>query len=92
MSGGALPPLGRITELSGKAVLVLVRERSLRIEKQEGGYMNSVKVDMDACTGCGTCYDACFVNVFRWDGAMEKPIVAYLRIALSVTSANWAAP
>ena len=39
--------------------------------------MNSVKVDMDACTGCGTCYDACFVNVFRWDGTKEKPIVAY---------------
>jgi NAD-dependent dihydropyrimidine dehydrogenase PreA subunit len=39
--------------------------------------MNTIKIDMDVCNGCMTCYDACFVNVFRWNKEEEKPIVAY---------------
>ena len=39
--------------------------------------MNTIKVDMDVCNGCKTCYDACFVNVFRWNKEEDKPIVAY---------------
>ena len=39
--------------------------------------MNTVKIDRDLCTSCGTCFDACFVNVFRWDDAEDAPVVAY---------------
>ncbi len=39
--------------------------------------MNAIQIDFDACTGCQTCYEACFMDVFRWDAAAEKPIVAY---------------
>jgi NAD-dependent dihydropyrimidine dehydrogenase PreA subunit len=39
--------------------------------------MNTVQIDLDACTGCQTCYEACFMDVFRWDEGEEKPVVAY---------------
>jgi NAD-dependent dihydropyrimidine dehydrogenase PreA subunit len=39
--------------------------------------MNDVKIDLEACNGCRTCYEACFVDVFRWDEAAKRPIVAY---------------
>ena len=29
--------------------------------------MNRIEIDRDACTSCQTCYDACFVDVYRWD-------------------------
>jgi NAD-dependent dihydropyrimidine dehydrogenase PreA subunit len=39
--------------------------------------MNTVKIDFDACTGCQTCFNACFVDVFRWNDAEDRPVVAY---------------
>ena len=39
--------------------------------------MNAIEIDRDRCTGCQTCYEACFVDVFRWDAGADKPIVAY---------------
>lgn len=39
--------------------------------------MNTIQIDMAACSGCGICYDACFVDVFRWDEKESRPIVAY---------------
>jgi NAD-dependent dihydropyrimidine dehydrogenase PreA subunit len=39
--------------------------------------MNSVVVDFDACTGCKTCYLACFADVIRWDAEARRPVVAY---------------
>ena len=41
--------------------------------------MNGVKIeiDLDKCTGCKMCFNACFVDVIRWDDNEEKPIVAY---------------
>ena len=39
--------------------------------------MNSIEIDRDACTACQTCYDACFVDVYRWDEKDDQPVVAY---------------
>jgi NAD-dependent dihydropyrimidine dehydrogenase PreA subunit len=39
--------------------------------------MNLIEIDLDACTACQTCYDACFVDVYRWDAENDEPIVAY---------------
>lgn len=37
----------------------------------------TVEINLDACTGCGTCSEACFIDVIRWDDAEGKPVVAY---------------
>jgi NAD-dependent dihydropyrimidine dehydrogenase PreA subunit len=44
-----------------------------------GEVMDIVKIEIDRelCTGCKTCVDACFVDVFRWDEEGQKPIAAY---------------
>jgi NAD-dependent dihydropyrimidine dehydrogenase PreA subunit len=39
--------------------------------------MNNVVVDFDACTGCKTCYLACFADVIRWDTEAKRPVIAY---------------
>ena len=39
--------------------------------------MNTIKIDLNLCSSCGTCFEACFVDVFRWDYAKNLPIVAY---------------
>jgi NAD-dependent dihydropyrimidine dehydrogenase PreA subunit len=39
--------------------------------------VNQIKIDSEACTGCKTCYKACFMDVIRWDDAAKRPIVAY---------------
>jgi NAD-dependent dihydropyrimidine dehydrogenase PreA subunit len=39
--------------------------------------MNTIKIDMERCKGCKTCYKACFVDVIRWDKKAKRPIVAY---------------
>ena len=39
--------------------------------------MNTIKIDINVCNGCKMCYDACFVNVFRWNEEEDMPIVAY---------------
>jgi NAD-dependent dihydropyrimidine dehydrogenase PreA subunit len=54
----------------------MIKEIKASINRRRAS-MNTVKVDMDLCSSCKTCYDACFVNVFRWNEQDEKPIVAY---------------
>ncbi len=39
--------------------------------------MNVIKIDKTTCEGCANCYTACWVDVFRWDGAAARPVVAY---------------
>jgi NAD-dependent dihydropyrimidine dehydrogenase PreA subunit len=39
--------------------------------------MNAIEIDRDCCTGCQICYDACFVDVYRWDAEASRPIIAY---------------
>ena len=39
--------------------------------------MYTIKVDNDKCTGCKTCYKACWIDVIRWDEAAKRPIIAY---------------
>lgn len=36
-----------------------------------------IEIDEEACKGCKTCVNACFVDVMRWDEAKKKPIAAY---------------
>lgn len=58
------------------------------------GHMNSVEIeiDKDACTSCKTCMDACFVDVFRWDAAEERPIAAYPEDCVWCYSCEMACP
>jgi len=39
--------------------------------------MNSLKIDEDKCLGCQACYEACWVDVIRWDADRAKPVAAY---------------
>ncbi|WP_319411436.1 ferredoxin family protein [uncultured Cohaesibacter sp.] len=39
--------------------------------------MNTIKYEPDLCTGCGNCYNACWLDVIRWDAEAERPIFAY---------------
>ena len=41
--------------------------------------MNSPKIEInkELCKGCKLCVKTCFVDVYRWDEAEDKPIVAY---------------
>jgi len=39
--------------------------------------MNTIKIDLDACSGCKTCVNACFLNVLKWDKSKKQPAVAY---------------
>ena len=37
----------------------------------------TINIDYDMCNGCRTCYDSCYVDVYRWDDQNRRPIVAY---------------
>lgn len=39
--------------------------------------MNQITVNSAVCTGCKTCYKACFIDVIRWDDEARSPIIAY---------------
>ncbi len=39
--------------------------------------MNIIKVNLATCTGCASCYKACWNDVIRWDDAHKRPIIAY---------------
>lgn len=39
--------------------------------------MNRIIVTPQLCTGCMTCYRACFVDVIRWNAEKRFPIIAY---------------
>lgn len=39
--------------------------------------MNVIKVDLNKCDGCKTCYKACWLDVIRWDAEASRPIIAY---------------
>ncbi len=41
--------------------------------------MNRITVDPAACTGCKTCYKACFIDVIRWDAEHNLPIAPYAK-------------
>ncbi len=45
--------------------------------RSEGERMNTIAIDRTPAPACQTCYEACFMDVFRWDDAEEQPIVAY---------------
>ena len=38
---------------------------------------HNIKIDLDLCTGCKKCMDACFVDVIRWNESEDIPIAAY---------------
>jgi NAD-dependent dihydropyrimidine dehydrogenase PreA subunit len=37
----------------------------------------NIQINRDLCTSCKRCFDACFVDVFRWDSQDDRPIAAY---------------
>ena len=36
-----------------------------------------IKIDLDLCKSCKKCYNACFVDVIRWDAKAKKPFAKY---------------
>ena len=41
------------------------------------GCVNNIIVNKELCSGCKTCFKACFIDVIKWDTAAKKPVVAY---------------
>lgn len=39
--------------------------------------MNSFVLDETKCTGCRTCYKACWLDVIRWDEEKSRPTFPY---------------
>lgn len=39
---------------------------------------NKIKFDASQCIGCQQCYQACFVDVIRWDAEAKKPVFKYV--------------
>ena len=40
-------------------------------------WVERIEIDLDTCTSCKMCVNACFVDALRWDSAAEKPVAAY---------------
>jgi NAD-dependent dihydropyrimidine dehydrogenase PreA subunit len=39
--------------------------------------MADIIVNKELCTGCKTCFKACFIDVIKWDAEAKRPIIAY---------------
>lgn len=39
--------------------------------------MNTIKFDTSVCTSCKLCFQACWLDVIRWDEDEDRPYVAY---------------
>ncbi|SHO59289.1 4Fe-4S dicluster domain-containing protein [Vibrio quintilis] len=39
--------------------------------------MNVIQIDKTRCSGCKSCYRACWVDVIRWDEENDCPLIAY---------------
>ena len=37
------------------------------MDTQTINWIKEIIIDMDACKGCKSCMNACFVDVIRWD-------------------------
>ena len=48
--------------------------------------MNQIIIDKDKCIGCQTCYQACWLDVIRWDEEANQPVVKYAR---ECAECNW---
>jgi NAD-dependent dihydropyrimidine dehydrogenase PreA subunit len=40
-------------------------------------WVKEIRIDLDTCKGCKNCFNACFVDVIRWNDEKKKPVVAY---------------
>jgi NAD-dependent dihydropyrimidine dehydrogenase PreA subunit len=39
--------------------------------------VNNIIVNEELCSGCKTCFKACFIDIIKWDRATKKPVIAY---------------
>jgi NAD-dependent dihydropyrimidine dehydrogenase PreA subunit len=39
--------------------------------------VHQIIIDLENCEGCLNCYEACFVDVMRWDNETNRPVVQY---------------
>ena len=57
-----------------QAAQAAVHVQHVEYKKYGAVYVVSVKVDVEKCTGCGTCVDVCPVEVFELQETAEKMI------------------
>lgn len=39
--------------------------------------MNKIIVNRELCKGCKDCFEACFIDIIKWDAEAKKPVIAY---------------
>jgi NAD-dependent dihydropyrimidine dehydrogenase PreA subunit len=61
-------------------------------KQQKGNRVNTIKIEIDGCTGCKACFESCFVDVFRWDAQANRPIVAYPEDCVECNKCELACP
>jgi Fe-S-cluster-containing hydrogenase component 2 len=38
--------------------------------------VGNIIVNSELCNGCKVCFQACFIDVIKWDEEAKKPIIA----------------
>ena len=55
-------------------------------------YNAKIEFDYDACSGCKTCFNACFIDVIRWDEENERPVAPYVKDCVACYACEIACP
>jgi NAD-dependent dihydropyrimidine dehydrogenase PreA subunit len=47
------------------------------VKNGTGNLIKSLNINLDVCTQCKLCVEACFQDVIRWDEKNGEPVTAY---------------